>query len=101
MNQAPARKRHLTLVHSRSIPLTRGECVDGPRPCPHVRCSWSLGPDVPCVLDRADEGGLGQYEVAKILGVTYQRIDQIERDAIRKIAKNPKHRRILKVFAEP
>lgn len=100
MSGALARKRHLTLVHSRSIPLTRGECVDGPRPCPHVTCKWSLGDDVPCVLDHADKQGMGQREVAAALGITYQRVDQIEQEAIGKIAKNPRNRRLLKVFME-
>lgn len=24
------------------VPSSRAECVDGPRPCPHIKCRWHL-----------------------------------------------------------
>ncbi len=96
-----AHNRNLALVHSRTIPLTRADCVDGPRPCPYIRCKWSLGAEAPCVLDRADQGPLEQSEVGRILGLSRQRIDQIEREALAKLGGNAKSRRALKELVEP
>lgn len=39
------------------LPLTRGECVDGPRPCPHSTCRYHLTDSRTsdsCALDFAD-----------------------------------------------
>ena len=69
-------------------PLTRGDCIDGMRPCPWLECRWNLGPrgDYGCVLDVADRGGSTLQEVADCLAVTRERIRQIELKALRKLS---------------
>lgn len=86
------------------MPRTRGDCVDGPRPCPHYRCRHNLvvevtlgggvrmnfdpeaEPDRPsCVLDVADQGPHSAEEVGQFIGTTRQRIQQHESRALRKL----------------
>lgn len=80
-------------------PKTRGECLDGPRPCPWVSCKHHLFLDVnpetgsiklnfpdtdvwemkdTCSLDVADRGGITLEEVGEILNLTRERIRQVE-----------------------
>lgn len=98
-------------------PATRGDCVDGQRPCPWVGCRYHLAVDVgqrgtlfaigrsslslrasrsdaewwtdgvadtvaaladTCCLDVADRGGITLQAVADTLGVTRERVRQIE-----------------------
>lgn len=79
---------------------TRSECRTGPRPCPHVRCRYHLMIDVittgalriygtdpddlleTCSLDVAEAGAVTLERVADLLGVTRERIRQIEEEAI-------------------
>lgn len=72
------------------MPRTRAECRDGARPCPHQQCEHHLadtapqGPGLPsCVLDVAEQGGLTLDEVGQILGVSRERVRQIETAALR------------------
>jgi len=86
-------------------PRTRGECVDGLRPCPYV-CRFSLlyevtergglkvlhpGPDgdtdpdyegPSCALDLADEGPHTLEEVAVCLNISRERVRQHEEAAL-------------------
>ncbi len=83
-------------------PAVRGDCVDGPRPCPFVGCRWHLYlevlersgairlnfPDLEvdeltdsCALDIADRGGVTLDVVAKVLRVSRERIRQLEERA--------------------
>jgi hypothetical protein len=69
-------------------PRRRGDCVGGPRPCPwacrhnlRVEPRWRLG-QASCSLDVADAGGATTADVAAILGVTRQRVEQIQERAI-------------------
>jgi len=89
-------------------PLTRGECVDGPRPCPWASCRHHLYlevsevgsvrvnfPDVDpgrfdllpetCALDVADRGGTTLEDVGAALNVSRQYILQSEWRSIRRI----------------
>jgi len=87
-------------------PLTRGDCIDGPRPCPWASCRHHLALDVnertgsitfiapspriegaapSCSLDVADRGGLVLQDVGMILGVTRERTRQIETSALVKL----------------
>jgi hypothetical protein len=87
-------------------PKTRRECIDGPRPCPHVSCRhhlyldvnphtgtiklnfpdlevWELG--VSCALDIADLGGTPIETVGDLMNVTRERIRQIETQALSRL----------------
>lgn len=83
-------------------PRTRGDCAGGERPCPWASCRFHLLVDVSpetgllkiqereledlpetCALDVADRGGLNQPDTAALLGVTRQRVDQLEKHGIR------------------
>lgn len=77
-------------------PKTRGECVDGPRPCPWASCRHHLLLYVTavgsirkthatidklpesCSLDVAERGGLTLSEVGELMGCTRERVRQIE-----------------------
>jgi hypothetical protein len=86
----------------------RSECIGGPRPCPLVGCrynnylritpqghirlhSWKEPEDVPaeksCSLDLADNGPQTLVTIGEIIGLTRERIRQIEMSALQKIAK--------------
>lgn len=88
-------------------PRRRGECVDGPRPCPWLSCRhhalWARSPrelrrldddgllelaaslETTCTLDVADEGGVSLREVGEVIGSTRERARQIEVVALRKL----------------
>jgi len=83
-------------------PKTRGECVDGPRPCPWVSCRHHLAIDVnprggiriinvpsdddfdiesfehTCSLDVADRGEHTMQVVGELLDISRERVRQIE-----------------------
>lgn len=80
----------------RERPKTRGDCKDGPRPCPYLSCRFHLLLEVTpsgsialplvdlddvadtCALDVADRGGMTLEAVGSLLGVTRERVRQIE-----------------------
>ena len=87
-------------------PRTRGECADGPRPCPWASCRHHLLLDVSgkgkiklnfdtedpaelpdtCVLDVAERRGQDTLDnVGASMNVTRERARQIEAKAIRKV----------------
>lgn len=99
--------RILNAQTRRSLPMVRGECVDGPRPCPHVSCSYHLYLDVSpltgsiklnfpdldvwelansCALDVADAGGATLDDVGAMMNITRERVRQIEVIALDRIA---------------
>ena len=80
-------------------PKARGDCVKGPRPCPWYSCWFHLGLDVDaktgraqlriapddlftvahtCSLDLADKGDVTLEFIGRLLGVTKERIRQVE-----------------------
>lgn len=94
-------RRLLTVVADR--PLTRSECVDGPRPCPFVSCKHHLYLDVTeigslkinfphlepdqmaetCALDVVDKHGARNLEeVGALLNMTKERVRQIEEQTL-------------------
>jgi hypothetical protein len=82
----------LPMVHD-AKPRMRSDCLDGgvntSRPCVWTGCKYhidTLKPEVAsCVLDVADQGGLTLEEIGDLLGVTRERIRQIEAVALRRV----------------
>lgn len=86
-------------------PRTRGECIDGPRPCPWASCRHHLALDVTynnalkvqdreleelpatCALDVADaaESGVDNYTIADLLGISRQGVDALLASGLRKL----------------
>lgn len=87
-------------------PETRGDCKDGPRPCPMVGCKHHLFLDVnprngtiklnfpdlepeqlvvSCALDVADRGGVTLQRLGSLMNITRERIRQVERIALKKL----------------
>jgi len=89
-------------------PRTRGDCVDGPRPCPWVTCRHHLLLDIgrdgrllkarafdeaneyelleamldmpeTCALDVAERNGASAAEVANLLGLKHDAVDEVVR----------------------
>lgn len=77
-------------------PRTRADCRNGPRPCGWVSCRHHLYADIQksghllinspvepdqmadsCALDVAERGGMTLVQIARILGVTKERVRQI------------------------
>lgn len=84
-------------------PKTWGECRDRVGPCPWVACRYHLGVEVtehgrlvlcvpeptemaePCALRIAERGELTLGQVGARLGVTRQRVEQLEHKAVRSL----------------
>lgn len=98
-DEAPPRPSRRLRVVEEARPRTRGECEDGPRPCPWVSCRYHLAVDVTatqtkvirpelpveemadtCALDVAVQHpeGLRQEDVAAILDLSIESIRQTE-----------------------
>jgi len=105
-------RRELEIGHERwkqleeLRPKTRADCVEGPRPCPHVSCRHHLFLDVSpktgaiklnfpdlevwelavsCALDVADAGAVTLEDVGSILNLTRERIRQLELKALNRL----------------
>jgi Sigma-70, region 4 len=86
---------HLALLKPKGPPpKTRGDCLAGgsneARPCRWVSCKWYLprmswDAKVTCALDVADLGGSTLEEVGGFLGITRERVRQIEERTLRKL----------------
>lgn len=105
----------LPVVEGPVRPRTRAECRDGERPCPWASCVhhtvaarfrasgesahdeaifaevFEGGEAAPmsCELDAAEAGGVDRADVAAVLGVTPQRVEQIERRALLLLQESP------------
>jgi hypothetical protein len=102
-------------------PRTRGECADGPRPCPWASCRHNLAVDVvddlrrhgappevieheipdgrpSCALDVADEGAEDGPAVADMLGVSRQFIHLIVETALTRLAALPITFEMMRAF---
>ena len=105
---------------------TRGQCLGGLRPCPFVSCKWHLYLDIiryhkikinhesegeediadvllrmpeTCALDVADRGPHTLNDIGIYMGLTRERIRQIEAKAIRKL-QHPVRARKLEGFLD-
>jgi hypothetical protein len=87
------------------MPRTRGDCAEGMRPCPWVRCRFHLYLDVradnvvrvnfadrepdemfaTCALDLAEDGPRTLEQVAGLMGMSKERARQIEEGALVKL----------------
>lgn len=91
-------------------PKTRGECEHAPRPCPWVSCRHHLYADIKertgrllvqddepwdlpetCSLDVANHGGETLEYIGALLGLTRERVRQIEDIALRKVRRRGGH----------
>ncbi len=91
-------------------PLTRGDCMTSPRPCPFAGCLYHLALDVnprtgsiklnypdletwelpeSCALDVADRGEATLEQVAALLNIVRERVRQVEAAALRRIKAHP------------
>jgi hypothetical protein len=87
-------------------PVTRADCMNGPRPCLFVACKHHLYLDVnpdtgsikinfpgkevwdlkeTCALDVAERGGITLEEVGSVLNLTRERVRQVEVSGLRKL----------------
>ncbi|HLK93136.1 MAG TPA: sigma factor-like helix-turn-helix DNA-binding protein [Polyangia bacterium] len=83
----------IAVVEPLERPRTRGECARVARPCPWRVCRHNLTaePKRPagapsCTLDVADAGGATLEAVGRILGLTRERIRQLQLQALRHLA---------------
>jgi hypothetical protein len=95
LDELRQQNRQLPLV---ARPLVRGDCQDGPRPCPFVGCRMHLGSNVSrrgtlqlmdldeagetCALDVADRGEHSFKEIGALMHLTKQRVAQILETAL-------------------
>lgn len=76
--------RHLVVDNGR--PRTRGECIDGPRPCPWVSCRYHLEhPAESCALDVADRGPSTVRRIGKLLGMPQTTVSWVIGQAVAKL----------------
>ncbi len=94
------------VVEDLDRPASRGECMEGMRPCPYVSCKHHLYLDVnpetgsiklnfpdkeiweleyTCALDVAEKGGITLEEVGEIMNLTRERIRQVETRGLEKV----------------
>ena len=80
-------------------PPPRAQCKDGPRPCKYLACRYHLATNVnrsgsisvinglqeSCSLDIAEKGSHTLEEVGSFLGITRERVRQIEKAALSKL----------------
>jgi hypothetical protein len=97
-------------TRANNLGFSRKDCIGGPRPCPLVGCPFNnylevspttghiriahgerepedMPPDESCCLDMADHGPQTLEHVGAVLGLTRERIRQIEMGALKKIRK--------------
>lgn len=83
----------LPVVQAR--PRVRGDCVNGPRPCPHKWCRhWLPNPEHSCVLDEVEARKgepVSHPEISKIFGWTRSCSWLYEKNALKKLAKRLEH----------
>ena len=72
---------------------TEGACAQQPGPCQEIRCRYHLGDDrrapallaEPCVMRLAAAGPMTLEQIGALMGLTRERVRQIEAGALRKL----------------
>lgn len=101
-----AAERAAELEEGIKRPVTRSDCVEAMRPCPHVACRHHLYLDVnpstgtiklnfpdlevweltdSCALDVADRGPTSLEDISLLMNITRERVRQIETQALTKL----------------
>jgi hypothetical protein len=95
-------RRHRRLPLAELRPKTRGDCKDGPRPCPWISCRYHLAGEVTpagslkllhpgreiweleetCALDVAERGGTTLERIGQLVNITMERVRQEEEEAL-------------------
>ena len=72
-----------------SIPLTWGDCKWVPRPCPHRTCRYNNGKvcynGSNCTLDHAEQGPMGERQIAKALGIGVKQVREALAVGLRRV----------------
>lgn len=66
------------------LPATRAECEKTERPCLFANCKYAL-PLGECVLDQTLRGGMTLSEIGDVMGMSRERVRQIEASAMAKV----------------
>jgi hypothetical protein len=109
---APLRNPVLWQARHRRFAVV-AECCMPPEdaPCTQVQCRYHLAhtgvgdrqwsPTRDCALTVANEGSLTRDEVAEVLGISDERVRQIEERAVTKLKNSPVLRRLFDEFDHP
>lgn len=97
-----ATRRALPVVESLPPPPRRGDCAEGPRPCPYPSCRYHLGPEASesCALDVADRGDATDAEIGALLSVSAARVRQIADAAMARLLSDYGPRLLRELLAE-
>lgn len=102
-------------------PRTRAECEGGARPCPFISCRYHLYLDITasgslrlnfpgleledlvetCALDVAERGGANLAELGRLLNLTRQRADQLEKLALGRLRELAEAEPVLPSYQGP
>ena len=107
---------------SRVRPKTRGDCVDGERPCMWISCPHNLyldvdgmnvrlnfpglepehmRPEKSCSLDIADDGPQSLVDIANVLNISRERARQLEEQALTKVRLSNRAKHLKEHSREP
>jgi hypothetical protein len=88
--------------------VTKGSCVDMGDPCPHSTCRYHVHNSAKdCQIDRsaltrttcslklAERGGMGLEEIGNVMGITRERVRQIELNALTKLKRGLEKKGLL------
>lgn len=109
---APLRDPVLWQVRHRRFAVVTECCMPpGDAPCTQVQCRYHLAhtgvgdrqwsPIRDCALTVANEGFLTRDEVAEVLGISDERVRQIEERAVAKLRNSPVLQRLFRELEHP
>lgn len=114
VNPRKRQTRYERAEHDKAFPGNRVNCVDGPRPCPWLRCRYHLALTVKrggsitvdhnamesesnCALDVAEEGAQTLERIGALMGISKQSIQYTEVEAIEKLRRRLLRKRLTRV----